>query len=140
MHGIKCKGAYSSAVQCIALKWSIVQCSPIFCSALQCNVIQVSADFNAKPPLNYLDSFGIGATIRTRREIQCLPYAGFLTCRILIPMVLQNIFQICLKFIPDWLLDGRLSDFDYIFIVHEKNWIIQNNLLSNIGLPSGFIS
>ena len=47
--------------------------------AVQCNTGQCRFHCPppTPPPLNYLDSFSIGATIRTRREIQCLPYAGF---------------------------------------------------------------
>ena len=61
------------AVHYSALHCSIVQCSAVFLQriAVQCNTGQCR--FHCQPPLNYLDSFCIGATIITRREIQCLP-------------------------------------------------------------------
>ena len=71
---MQCSAVQYSAVQCISLQFSAVQYIAVQHSAellMQCNAIHASVKHCSE------DYFGIGATFRTPRETQFLPYAGF---------------------------------------------------------------
>ena len=66
--------------------------------------------------------FGIGATIRTRREIQCVPYAEF--------FLLAIVFVAYCCYWCYYIETFNFSFIDFLIIISENYYLFKNGLVS----------